>query len=579
MLRLLAILAPLAALSAQPFLPLSEVKPGQRGIGRTVFAGSKIEEFQVEILGVLDNVGPRQSIILGRLSGGPLAHSGVMQGMSGSPVYIGGRLIGAVASAFQFSKDPIAGIRPIEEMLRDDPPDRPAVRAWVRPDVVDLAAAIPARAEYGSGATRMIDIASPLSMSGFTTGAIEQFAPQLRRLGLEPMQGAAGGSSARLPGGDPKLVQPGSMISVHLMTGDLAMGADGTVTHVQGGKVYAFGHRFLAIGHTDLPFSRADVIALLPNLSTSFKISAAREWMGSITADYSTAVSGRLGRRPSMIPIAISLKGDRERRYEMQVASDKLLTPFLVQMATYSAIDATERGNGAMTIGAKGVIDFNGAASARIDTLYSMEAGAPLMASLAAALPVGYALNSGFPELGVRRVTLELDVRPGKRQFQIDNVWTSRSRIRPGESVDIFVSFTGPGGEEIQRKTTWRAPAGLQAGPVNFTVSEAMIANLVEHQQSLLQPAGSASQVRKLLDGLKPNNVATLRVWRAEPVFQLNGQTLPDPPPSVAMVLKRMPTATTGVPAAWGARIGEAEFRLTGVTVSGSKSAQVEVKE
>ena len=561
-------------------MPLGEVRAGMKGIGRTVFSGTRIEEFQVEVLGVLENVGPRQSLILGRLSGGPLAHSGVLQGMSGSPVYIGGRLVGAVATAFAFSKDPIAGIRPIEEMVRAPVPASPArARTPLLDANPELLAGLAPRPEYSTGPTRMVEIATPLSMSGFTARTIDQFAPQLRSLGLEPTQGTLGGARSNLGMGDPKVVTPGSMISVQLVTGDLAVGADGTVTHVVGDRVYAFGHRFLSIGAVEMPFARSEVVALLPNLNTSFKISSAREWMGAITADYSTAVAGRLGRRAPMVPMSITVNGDQQAKYEIQVVRERLLTPFLMQMATYSAIDGTERTVGPSTVAAKGMIEFANAPSARIDTIYSADNGTALMASLSGALPAGYAMQSGFPDLAIRRVVLDFTVTSARKQYQVENVTVSRPRIRPGESVDIRVSFTGAGGEELRRSATWRAPVGAPNGPVNFTVSEAMISNLVEFQHMLLQPPASAAQARALLDGIRPNSVATLRIWRADPVFQASGQIMAAPPPSVAAILRRNSASTAGVPAAWGAKLASVEFRLDGAVVSGSKSAQVEVKE
>ena len=187
-----AALALAAALSAQTaFFPLKDIKPGMRGTGRTIFVGNRIDEFQVEILGVLDNIGPKESIILARLSGGPLEHTGVMQGMSGSPVYIDGKLVGAVALAFPFAKDPIAGIRPIEDMVRTSPAlaslphqQRPLVALADK----DLTHLLPKPASATAGEERMVDIATPLSFGGFTRGTLDAFAPQLRALGLEPRQ-------------------------------------------------------------------------------------------------------------------------------------------------------------------------------------------------------------------------------------------------------------------------------------------------------------------------------------------------------------------------------------------------------
>ena len=268
-----AVFALTAALSAQTsFFPLKDVKPGMRATGRTVFTGNQVEDFQVEILGVLDNVGPKQSLILARLSGGPLEHTGVMQGMSGSPVYIGGKLLGAVAMAFPFAKDPIAGIRPIQDMVTVSAASRPATvqRASLSPAERDLTRVFPKPEPVLSGEARMIDIATPLSFGGFSRATLDAFAPQLRALGLEPRQGVTGGADIPPRMGNPADLKPGSMISVQLLAGDMSVGADGTVTYIDGNRIYAFGHRFLAVGPTALPFARAEVITLLPNVNTSF---------------------------------------------------------------------------------------------------------------------------------------------------------------------------------------------------------------------------------------------------------------------------------------------------------------------
>src|SRR5438128_878296 len=225
---LAGMLGPAAA--ATNFFPLQDVRAGMRGIGKTVFSGDRIEDFQVEILGVLENIAPKQSLILARISGGPIATTNVMQGMSGSPVYIDGKLVGALAMAFPFSKEPIAGIRPIADML--SAPDKAAPRAAAGLSGPDVLASLPQRGEAMFGSSRMIDIATPVSFGGFTREAIERFAPQLRALGLEPMQGVSSGGRISSTMGPRSALKPGSMISVALVTGDLSVGADGTVTHI-----------------------------------------------------------------------------------------------------------------------------------------------------------------------------------------------------------------------------------------------------------------------------------------------------------------------------------------------------------
>jgi len=210
--RFVSILVPLLAsgLAAQvAILPLSEVKPGMKAVGKTVFEGGKIVDFDVEILGVLENAGPKQSIILARLSGGPMAHTGVLQGMSGSPVYAGGKLVGAVALSFPFAKDPIAGIRPIEEMLATATTPR-APRAVRADNPFDLASLLPKPQSFDIGSSRLTEIATPFWLGGFTRGAFEQFAPMLRSAGLEPVQ-VSPAADARIAAWRSSLLKPGSM--------------------------------------------------------------------------------------------------------------------------------------------------------------------------------------------------------------------------------------------------------------------------------------------------------------------------------------------------------------------------------
>lgn len=556
---LLAATLPLCAQVA--IFPLSAVKAGQRGTGKTVFSGTTISEFDVEILGVLENAGPKQSIILGRLSGGPLAQSGVLQGMSGSPVYIDNKLVGAVAMAFAFAKEPIAGIRPIEEMLAVK---LPPVRAQLDT----------APAQIAAGAAKLVDIATPLSLGGFTPRTVDQFAPQLRALGLEPMQGSLSGRSSgpasQLP---PK---PGSMISVHLITGDFNVGADGTVTHVDGNKVYAFGHRFLSIGATDLPFSRSEVLTLLPNLNTSFKISASREPLGVITSDYTSAIAGELNRRANMVPATIHVTGRDKSSYRLNIARDRLLSPFLLQMALFSAIDATERTAGAATVRVRGKMDFIGAPPILIDNTYASDNGAFLPASLAASIPLSYAMQSGFPELTPRAVDLDVDVANESKLYRLDGFWASPTTVHPGGTVSFHALLAGPGGREVRKTAQWKVPIGQALGNLVVTAADAFTVNVQDYGFIINQPPTTLAQVLKVLNGLRPNSNLNVRIARQTPGYTVRGYQLPDPPPSVAQLLRRHPGEA--LPAAQS-RIAEFDFAVPDTAVSGAKTIQIEIKE
>jgi hypothetical protein len=551
--------------------PLRDVRAGQHAIGKTVFQGNKIEEFQVEILGVLENVGPRQSIILARLSGGPLAQTGVMQGMSGSPVYIDGRLVGAVALAFNFSKEPIAGIRPIEEMLAvGDSGRSPAPK--VASNVVS---------NVDSFASKLIDIATPVSFSGFTAGTLEQFAPQLKKLGLEPRQGVSSGGKLPSKLGAPASLRPGDMIAVELLSGDLSIGAEGTVTAVDGKAIYAFGHQFMSVGNTELPFARAEVLTLLPNLSSSFKISSPLEWMGSITEDRSTSIYGQLGRKADTIPLQITVKDGRRAplSYHMQMIQDRVLSPYIVQTAVYSAMDATERTLGLASYSLRGGVEFvEGVPPLKLNNTYAGDFNVPLQASTGVASPLASILGAGFDALKIKSITLEIEASERKRLLQVDQVTASPKQVHPGDSVEVSVTFTGENGLETQKSVHYRVPVGAPAGTLSFTVSDGTLTNALDYQQMAPSVPKSPTQLVSFLNNLRPNTNAYVRVWRTDPAFEVQGQDLPDPPPSVGLILAKAQAAQ----GAWlprGSKVDELQIETGDVVVTGSKTAQVEVKE
>jgi len=565
-----------------------------RGTGRTVFNGNNVEDFNVEILGVLDNIGPKESLILARLSGGPLEHTGVMQGMSGSPVYIDGKLIGAVAMAFPFAKDPIAGIRPIEAMLRTStaatpPPSLPslipaipAARAALALNERDLTRRIPRPEPVLGAEARMIDIATPLSFGGFSRATLDAFAPQLRSLGLEPRQGVTSGGKLEPVMGNPADLKPGSMISVQLMAGDLSVGADGTVTHIDGNRVYAFGHRFLDIGSTALPFARAEVLTLLANTNTSFKISSAKEWMGTIFQDRNTAVAGELGKRPPMVPVSLTLAraGKTVENYQMQMVNDTLLSPLLLQMAVFSAIDATERTIGASSIRVTGQVEFqNASAPLRINNMFAADNGSPMLASLSAAVPVAFVMQGGFDSLQLKKVSLNLEAFDQKKQLTIDGITASRHDVRAGERIDLNVSLTGDNGAETVRHVEYQVPIGAEPGLLYFTVADAGTANIADFRQVLTATARTPGQLVSTVNNLHPNTKAYIRVWRSDPAFQLEGADLPDPPASVSLILTGSQASSAGITQTRNSKIAEMEIDLGDMAVTGSKTVQVEIKE
>jgi hypothetical protein len=575
---------------AQTFFPLKDVHPGLKGNGRTVFHGNQIEEFQVEILGVLENLTPKQAIILAKLSGGPLEQTGVMQGMSGSPVYIDGKLLGAVALGFPFSKQAIAGIQPIEQMIADSPFSRqrqagqtPLFQQSQQNPSTVLNTSQPLTPSIGS----LTEIFTPLALSGFTSRTVQTFANRFHQLGLDPQQGVGAGTpkSQSLTG----TVLPGSMISVQLLSGDMAISADGTVTYVDGRHVYAFGHRFLDSGGTDLPFARADVIALLPALNSSVKLSAAREWVGSITSDRSTAIAGEIGRPAQTIPFAVSVQSANTstHRYQMQVINDRLLTPFIIQTAIFSTIDATERTLGAGTLRLRGRVQFEGSVPPlTIHDIFVSDSGLAQQASVDAVVPLGFLLGSGFDGLRIKQVSYDLQPVETKRQLRIAQAWASASEVHAGEPVQVTALLQGEDGVEMTRTATYQVPIGTPNGPLNFTVSDAITLNAPDFAGISQSSLHSPEQVVEVLNAYRGSEAAYLRVWRQQPAFTISGPLpggeITDPPPSVALILadpSSSPTSNAALTLLRGSQVAEIRMPVNDYVVTGAKTVQVEVKD
>ncbi len=577
----------------QGFFPLRDVHPGLRGVGRTVFHGNRVEDFQVEILGVLENLTPKQTIILAKLSGGPLAETGVMQGMSGSPVYIDGKLLGAVALGFPFSKEPIAGIQPIEQMVADSSFARtskntsavpvPALHPLQPHPAESLVRPSSAFTSFGN----LTPISTPLAFTGFTPSTLQAFASDFRRLGFDPQQGVSAGSptSQAYTG----TVVAGSMISVQLLSGDLAITADGTVTYVDGRHMYAFGHRFLDAGSTELPFARSDVVALLPTLNTSFKLAAPREWVGTIVSDRSTAIAGEIGRPAHTVPLTISVFSAQtgNHDYHFQVVNDRFLTPLITQAAIFSTIDATERTLGTGTLRLRGSVEFEGdVPPLTVQDIFVSDSGLGQQVSADAVVTLGFVLGGGFANLRMKNISFRLEPVESKRLLRIAQVWASRHEVHPGEPVEVTALLEGENGTEFTRAATYRVPVGAPEGALNFTVSDANGLNAPDFAGLSQSAFRTAPQLIQAINAFRGSSAAYIRIWRQEPSFSISGPLpggdLTDPPPSVMLVLAD-PSASASSNAALtltrGSAIDELKLNLDGYVVTGSKTVQVEVKE
>ena len=498
-----------------------------------------------------------------------------MQGMSGSPVYINGRLVGAVALAFPFAKEPIAGVRPIEEMLDVT---RDPVAAGERTQVA-----------FGRDAqSKLMEISTPLSLAGFTRSAFDQLRSGSESDGaFEPMQGALGGGGAATTNegrmGDPKILEPGSMISVLLMTGDMAVSADGTVTAIDGREVYAFGHRFLAGGDMPIPFARADGVERHADRIRRSRFRPA--------ASAGVVLSIRPQRRDrrrsrgagSMVPISTTVHGaglKTPRTYKMQFVSDRTLSPLLAQMAIYSALDGTERslGPGSVTVHGEMTLE-GGLPPVQLDNVYSADSNAIAQAAVYSTIPLSYLAQSGLEGMRPKSITLDMRTSDWRNQLQVEQVWPSNREVHPGETIELNISLTAENGSEILKKVKYPVPVGAPLGTLFVTVSDGMTANLAEFSQAAGVRSRTPAQVIKLVDLLRHQQSSVCTIVIRNRVTVAQDRSYFYPPPSVALLLaKAQPTAAlTAVRARKVAEFGNSisAWRLK----ANFKTTQVEVKE
>ena len=549
--------------AATEMMPVDEVRAGMRGTGVTVFQGMERSEFTAEIIGVLENsVGVRRNLILARLEGGPLAVSGVIQGMSGSPVYVDGRLIGAVSySMGSFPKDTIAGITPIEEMLSDDtgPPTRlqPVAAMLSLPLATDtLTSLLPERmARPGPFAARAGDvtatglspadgaalglqlrpIATPIVMGGFNADAVAHISPIFRSAGMVPVVGGALAAQT-LPAGP---LEAGDAVGVSLVRGDLSMAGTGTVTLVDEGRVHAFGHPFYNLGSAGFPMTRAFIHGVLPSQSISSKISAVGDVLGTIDQDRATGISGRHGPGPRMVPVHVTLDSpDRGKSdtFDLEVVADDFFTPLLTYNAMLNTLFTHSRQIGASTYVLSGEARLVGQPAVRFEEVFTGD-NATILAALYVAGPLTALINNGFERVTVDGIDMAITAHDDVRLATLDRVWIDDPRPRAGRSVPVRIAARTRQGEEINRTVMVDLPASAR-GQLQVLVADGPTLARQERQESGRDlQATDLGQLVEAMNGARRNNQLYVQLRRQDAGAVMSGRRMASLPPSVLDVL------------------------------------------
>lgn len=604
----LAVLCWIPVPATTALMPIEEIRPGMVGVGRTVFEGAELEEFKAHILGVLRNVqGPKRDLILARLEGGPLANTGVAQGMSGSPVYIDGRLIGAVAySVGAFSKEAIAGITPIAEMKDATAMTRRAPKqARIELPITreGLAAALtsaysriapfagrpadvqsiglPAAAGGQLGAM-LRPIATPLIMSGFEPATVDLLSGAFRDAGFSPVVGGGGGQLApelkKLLSGP---VREGDPVGVTLVSGDFEMGATGTITHIDGDRVYAFGHPFFSVGPAEFPMTRAYVYAMLPSLSTSFKISSIGDVIGTVQQDRATAIAGTLGKGPATIPVKVSLQSTRQdgasstRTFNYNVVNDQTFTSLLTYVAMYNTIGAYERQFGSATFKISSRTRLKGHQDLQVEDVYTGDSAITGVAT-AVAGPLTMLLGNDLEPITIDGLDITIEASEAPRSVTIERVWLDDIRPRAGKTVPLKVLTRSYRGDEKISTVPIEIPANV-SGPLSILVTDGRQLNAMEQRdlRRSLQPESVAQMIR-VLNGTRRHNRIYIRLLTGTPGAVVNGEALPSLPPSVLSVLEADRNGGSYTPIR-SAAVGEWEL-LMDSAVNGSRLLAIDVE-
>src|SRR3954451_15461406 len=600
-------LVPLPA--ATTLMPVSEIKAGMVGVGRTVFEGSELQEFNAHILGVLHNVqGPHRDLILARLEGGPLAKTGVAAGMSGSPVFIDGRLIGAVSySVGAFATEAIAGITPIEEMKDATEMARriPTQQARIELPITreGLASALSATyARIAPFANRPADlqvfgmsqaaatqlgamlrpISTPLVMNGFEPESAAMLAGAFGAAGFTPVVGGAIGGQG---GADVKAMtgplREGDAVGVSLVGGDLEMGATGTITHIDGNRVYAFGHPFFNVGPSQFPLTRAYVYAMLPSLMSSFKISSMGDVIGTMQQDRATAIAGVLGSGPTVIPMSVTLQSTREngatssRTFNYSIAQDQAFSPLLVYVALANTIGAYERQFGPATFAIKSRTHITGHNDLALEDVFTGE-NATLGAATAVAGPVSMLLANDLEPVTVSGLDISVESSETSRTVTIERAWLDEVHPRAGRTVPLKVLTRSYRGEEKISTLPIEIPAHV-SGSLSILVTDGRQLNAMEQRdlRRSLQ-AQSVAQMIRVLNDTRRNNRIYIRLLNGRPGAVVNGEALTALPPSVLSVLEADSNGGSSTPIR-SAAVGEWELPM-GSAVTGSRVLAIDVE-
>ncbi|HZR30626.1 MAG TPA: SpoIVB peptidase S55 domain-containing protein [Terriglobales bacterium] len=527
-------------------IPLEQIHAGMRGVAYTVFQGVKPEPMDVEVLGVMKNVnGPKGDIILVRLHGTKPEYTGVVAGMSGSPVYFDGKLAGALAFRIgEFSKEPIAGVTPIQEMLEIGELDTREAAGMPgsgkTANVVSKTSGPGSSSGTSSYTNYLTPIDTPLVFNGFTEEAFRRFAPQFQAAGIVPVMGAGSFSDAK----QPEPIEAGSSISAVLVRGDMNIAATCTVTYADASHLLACGHPLMQFGRIDLPMNKAQVLATLPSPANAFKIVNTTEAVGSFVQDRHTGIMGVFGRKPDMIPVTLSIHGiSRPKEFHYEVLNNSKISPMAMMATVFSALQGVNEYGEGTTYRMQGTIKVNGYPDVALRDMFApVDGGQPTGVLIALSLGerFGRIFDNSYEVPEIRGVDLSFDLVNERRSARLESARTDMTEARPGDEIVVETVLRPYRGERMVRQIPVRVPTSTPKGALRILVSDGDTLDRMRHGGMGIGRQFDLGSTVAMLNKEHSNDRLYVSLLEANPEAMVQDKVMPTMPLSVMNVMDGM---------------------------------------
>lgn len=567
-------------------MPLGLIHAGMRGTALTVFQGVKPESMDVEVLGVLRNVnGPKGDIILVRLHGAKPEYTGVVAGMSGSPVYFDGKLAGALAFRIgEFSKEPIAGVTPIEEMFEisalDSRPGESPVRAVGAPPTGKTPTAAPgvsASSLTPDYRNYLRPIDAPFVFSGFSDATLQRYSDQFAAAGITPVMGTGSSSDQK----QPEPIEPGSAVSAILVRGDMDIAATCTVTYVDAKHLLACGHPLMQFGQVDLPMTKANVVATLPSPMNAFKIVNTTDTVGAFVQDRQAGILGEMGHEPKMIPVTVSLhNGATIKEFHYEVLNNAKLSPLAMMATVFNALHGINDYGDDITYRMNGVLSVKGYPDVTMRDMFApLDSGQPAAALAASSIGdrFGRIYSNVYDAPDVEGVKLDFDLVRDRRSARLETSRTDVTEARPGDQITVETVIRPYRGERQVCQIPIRIPATASKGPLRILVSDGeTLDHLHRAAPGMTRSLGLAPTIA-LLNKERSNDRVYVSLFDSDPEAMVADKIMPTLPLSIMNVMENM-RGTQDMVVLGESSVSEASTEPLDYVVSGAQMLTINIK-